>query len=378
MRVDMRLLRHLRAYSGVVLNDALYFYAAYGGLLRMDLKNGKMEYLDFPPIFENTTAQLHHFLVRNRGEIYQINSYNGQITGLDNSVVGSLKEMNEVASVPLFAQSYGSYIYCLLNNGMLFTDIDIRSGEYNFFDLRKIIPCKIEGYSIAYGGLHGEKIYAFPWVGRTMVIYEIRQAELKQYSFPRSIGICKHVATRDDKIYVLNNNNQIYYWEPQNEHVNKIWDEAYVSTKESRKDSCGRIHLCGSKLIILPSQNGTDIKILDVISGDTNTYRDYPPDFQYIMGDPYKFVRYVETESEIIYPMRSANYILKIDRYTGELRWVKPRPPMVEDILAHFQPNKANIYEEIFPLKLYHTLVKGSAVRYLHTGIGEKIWDFLK
>ena len=67
----MRLLRHLRAYAGDTLNDVLYFYSAYGGLLRMDLKDGQMEYLNSPSIFSESTDSLCFFLVRNCDKIYQ-------------------------------------------------------------------------------------------------------------------------------------------------------------------------------------------------------------------------------------------------------------------------------------------------------------------
>lgn len=378
MRDDMRLLRHLRAYAGDALNDVFYFYSAYGGLLRMDLKDGQMEYLNSPSIFSESTDSLCFFLVRNCDKIYQMNSHSGEIVGFDHNVHCSLKEMGEVDSAPLFVQSFGPYIYCLLNNGMLFTDIDVGTGEYTFVDWRKIFSKKSETYPISYGGLHGDKIFAFSWDRRDVVIYEMKQAEQKRYHFPEDIGMCKHIAPKDNGIFVLNENNQIYYWEPQNGHANKIWDEVHFSTEEIKKDSCGRIHLCGNKLVILPSRNGEDIRILDVASGVTDTYRDYPDDFQYMMGDPYKFVRYVETETEIIYPMRSANYVLKIDRRTGKLYWVRPRLPKEEDILAHFRPNKSNVYEEMFPLKSYPMLVKGNGMHCLRMETGEKIWNFLK
>ncbi len=93
------------------------------------------------------------------------------------------------------------------------------------------------------------------------------------------------------------------------------------------EDNCevSRFYLTNdeSKAVILPGL-GKDIFIMDIISGGSKKFSDYPDDFGFREGGMRaKYLGGTESVSHVYYGNRLANYTIRIDKTTGEISWSK-------------------------------------------------------
>ena len=93
----------------------------------------------------------------------------------------------------------------------------------------------------------------------------------------------------------------------------------------------------GNSLIVFPAMD-EDINIVDLASKEIKVYQGYPSDFEYQAagwGWTYgwsQYFGYCEDEDYYYFAMRSANYVLKVNKENGEFIWIKPNIPSREEM----------------------------------------------
>lgn len=132
----------------------------------------------------------------------------------------------------------------------------------------------------------------------------------------------------DENIYFLNWFGSIYKWDLKQKQIEII---ETLKTEPDETKSVSKIIYAGNKLIVFPSL-GEDINILDVSTYERKIYQGYPSDFMYQEKKWSKFYGYCEDDQYFYFAMRSANYVLKVDKQSGEFIWLKPNIPTSETI----------------------------------------------
>lgn len=170
----------------------------------------------------------------------------------------------------------------------------------------------------------GKKVIgAFDLVCQTIEIYELKE-KVENPVDAVAIG---------ENIYFLNQFGIIYKWD-----INKKQIEVFktLKIKQDKKVSVSKMIHAGNSLIVFPAMD-EDINIVDLSTKEIKIYQGYPSGFEYQAAEwgwTYgwaQYFGYCEDASYYYFAMRSANYVLKVNKEDGEFSWIKPKLPMLEE-----------------------------------------------
>lgn len=187
----------------------------------------------------------------------------------------------------------------------------------------------------------GDRVWLLPCEAEVIGCYDLASGEMRIYELKRKIVDCVDMVFADENIYILSRWGIIYICNPHELKVDemKILETEYIG----RKSMYGKMIYAGNKLIILPALTD-DIKIIDVLTDNVETYHDYPGDFLYYnmeyMADWSKYAGLCEDDNYYYCAMRMENYLLKISKCDGTLSWVKPNVPSKEVWMKILTPLK--------------------------------------
>lgn len=173
--------------------------------------------------------------------------------------------------------------------------------------------------------------------------YDLLKRSKQKYELHRVLHDCVHAVFQDGCIYILNRFGKIYIW---NINERKLSEITVSETEHDEELSMSRIIAAGNKLILLPGKNST-IKILDLIAEKVEIYHDYPENF-YDQTVWLRFYGYCEDEKYYYFAMCASNYLLKIEKRSGELIWIKPEYSKRKEIRFHYERNKGILGESSF------------------------------
>lgn len=361
--------KYLQAYSCAVRNSKMYFYTKGHELIQIDLETYDTRFVNEDFTEKNNNIVHSVFCVSDR--LYYINRTGEMLVeAKTGKSFPLLQEKNEKVYV-FFAVQDAEYIYILYSNGMLFSKIDVNNERFEVANLdRDLHIAGTDAASVDYVGLHNDKIFVFQKSENQMLCYDLKGCSSEVILLPDILGKCMHIAVEKDRIIVLNQESKIYSWNTRGGDIRLLYS---FDAKEPVLRSYNRMHIFKDKVILLPGLMGNDILILDKDYHSREIYAEYPKGFAYNMGDSYKYVRYAETESEILYPMRSANYILIISKETGDMRWIQPDIKSVQKMMAEYQRTCAPVIFMPEDMISFKAESMKNAIKDRNT-IGKQIW----
>lgn len=172
----------------------------------------------------------------------------------------------------------------------------------------------------------GNIVWILPEGKRVIGAFDLACQSMKIYKFKENIERIVDAICIDENIFFLNLFGIIYKWNTNKKQIEII---ETLKTKKIEKDFVIKIIYAGNKLIVFPLY-AADIKILDLSTDEMKIYRGYPSDFMYQKLEWSQYFHYCEDEFYYYFAMRSANYVLKVDKQSGEFIWLKPSIPPLE------------------------------------------------
>ena len=162
----------------------------------------------------------------------------------------------------------------------------------------------------------------------------------------------------DGVFYVLTRDRTVYLWD---EKVNKI-EQIYHCSDEGQ--SFGKLEVTEHRIFLLPRMSD-QILVIDLDDYKETEQIEYPNDFQYADFDVAKYGRRVEDEDHIWYTNRCANYVLRINKQTEKVEWMKIIMPSIYEEW-YFRKNRGETFSELYEKK-------GSLERLMDVSNNEKI-----
>lgn len=285
-----------------------------------------------------------------------------------------------------FAQHGKSlYIFPIYTDGFL--KIDIESGRmqkkkklYSVINECKGDKKPREEVTYFWQGCQvGSKVWLFQRSSALVVAYDMESDTWKKYDISVNFKDCIHVMSYAGSIYILSAEGKIYRWNMTNESAKEVVDCRSYNT------ICpvySRIAVTDKGLFLLPAL-GKDIFFIDLNTKQINKYVSYPENFQYCGPEIWsKYYGYCEDDDWYYFAMRSANYILTINKRSGIEKWIKMELPSYEEYKkAYFNYNKKILFEEEWSLEDIISYTKknflGTQCR-KYVSEGEKVWDYVK
>lgn len=358
---------------------------------RIDIKSGQVEYIDDPEGYNpskwsGTDAILLHedivYLVEQNGEHilkYSLVSHSCQyIDVMCNDYI-----CTNFAGITIYAGQM--YMFPRYRDGVI--KVNLESGtvemkddlcpeiEYAFNEKEPIphtlfsCSCQVENH-----------IWIFTERDGIAIDYDIAEEQFEKYILPESVEGCVQVEYVDGLFYFLIMEGKIYTWSPEK----NIGEEICDFGKACEYPYFGIISYAGNRLWVLPLL-GNDIYIIDLLAHQYTIYSNYPADFAYFAPNNWgKYFRYYSDEKYYYYAMHAGNYILIIEKKTGQEQWIKPQVPDEEKKVTFYLKNRReqfnyeNIYYNI--MDLIGMLKRSSKMEGQDNGCagGFSIWNKLK
>ena len=139
-----------------------------------------------------------------------------------------------------------------------------------------------------------------------------------------SVGQVVYAEESEGVCFFMDLDGDIFTYDPRDDSIEKKY------SIQAQGGSMIEFFITGNKIIELPSL-GDDIFVIDRTSGVSERWDRYPGDFAYV--GPKGWSRYDgfnDIDGYRYYSMRTANYLLRVDRETGEIDFLKPSIPRPE------------------------------------------------
>lgn len=218
-------------------------------------------------------------------------------------------------------------------------------------------------------------VWIFMEKGRIVIDYDLELEEFEKHVLPKNIKSCELVEYKEKVFYILTMEGQLFSWSLDE----GIEQEIYDFGKEKKYPYFGSMVMANSKLWLLPYL-GKDIYIVDIVSGNNEIYQKYPMDFYYYAPQNWaKYLSYCCNDKYIYFAMHSGNYILSIDKNSGQERWIKPIEMEWErKRIFYLNNNTKNLsYEKVYfdIWDLVKILKQGNKRTRKYYDIGKSIWN---
>lgn len=217
-------------------------------------------------------------------------------------------------------------------------------------------------------------IWLFLCNDRLIVCYDMKLKKWEKYDMPLKMDDCIHGFKYEEKIYLLGSKGIIYCWDTK--------DYSFVIIADCRRDGSyfnefGRIIIVNEIIYLLPAL-GKEILKIYLETGEKEIYHCYPKDFQYCAPQNWgKYYGYCENEEYYFIAMRSANYILVINKKTGKTSWIKPDMPSDRERFAIYREYKKLLNENDWSkeeLIMYLYENDSSFLSSFNKTVGKHIW----
>lgn len=181
----------------------------------------------------------------------------------------------------------------------------------------------------------------------TAVAYDLVSGMYKEQILPMQMDECADVVYREDSFYLLDISGQVVRWNPQDNRTKVLVD------KQNSELPFWRVLAADKMLWLLPAL-GQEIYKIDYETDAVTRYQSYPEDFEYTGPAEWgKYYGSCEDENRYYLAMRTANYMLAIDKKTGKEQWLKFELPTEKEYIFQFVKRKMIINESSCTLQNY-------------------------
>lgn len=191
------------------------------------------------------------------------------------------------------------------------------------------------------------QVWLFRKMDNHFIEFDMKSHIWKKYELPIKIQNCVHICEYNEKLFILSSEGNIYIWDIKKHYLE--WFGNYGSGENAYDFS--RVVVTDKNIYLLPSL-GKEIISIDLKTRESEIYQDYPRDFQYCGDKAWsKYHGYCEDDNNYYFAMRSANYMLTINKSSGIVRWIKLEQPTLENyikIFNYYNNDRKNILQESY------------------------------
>jgi SAM-dependent methyltransferase len=186
-------------------------------------------------------------------------------------------------------------------------------------------------------------LWLFQKEERLVMAYDMETDYWKSYTLPQNIKCCVYVVLKNGIFYILSLEGKVYSWDVQDNSMRMI---ANCCDRLKSINSFARIVVTDKIIYLLPALSESIHKI-DIETGKTEIYDEYPSDFQYIEPEGWcKYFDYCEDKDYYYFAMRSSVYIFCVNKKNGAIRWIHPRISVEEYFNAQIKYSGMMTFEE--------------------------------
>jgi len=175
-----------------------------------------------------------------------------------------------------------------------------------------------------------DQVFFWDQENNDLVMYDLRSRTIQTKEISYSDSNCKHMIVDDCTIYLLSDSSLLA--------INLLTGNVIKDYQFDHCAECSLFFLTKDTLILLPGK-GTDIYIIDKISGAKRTLDNYPDDFCYFeeyKNGGAKYVKgYGEDDRYYYLPPRASDYFVIISKLDGQFEWIK-KPEITDNMELNY------------------------------------------
>lgn len=336
--------------SGTIQNNSLYWITEIGGhIMKMDLDKYNIEYIQIDGLSAEENLAQSCIFYQEEDTIYAFIN-NGQKLLLYNHIKHTYRLLKlglEKKNLSMFAEvaKRGDELIIVPIYSNDIVRINITTGE---IECQKVI-CeteKMEDDIAPYFAKFDEKIDDVMWLfsSRTLEVfqYNFYTGKKKDYKLPVEIGSPIDVVRYRGNFLILTQQGDIYSWNIKQNNIENI-----MGLKQERNNVFSKICIASDKLWILPF-HGKDILVYDLKNKFISKFEQYPHDFKYDAPSCMsKYTYAIQDESKYYFAMHASNYILRVNKDTGEGNWINAKWPEKEADIECLLSEEKLVFQEL-------------------------------
>lgn len=219
-------------------------------------------------------------------------------------------------------------------------------------------------------------IYLFERKKNKAVKFNLESREYAYVDVPGEIAEAIHIVECQNRFYILSQNGTVYLWNEEEGDIKEIY------TGRHDEQEFGRIVVTKSKLFLLPGL-GKRILIVNLQNHVISEQEQYPHDFdmEYCDLNWGKYFGIFKDTDYIWFANRKTNYMLRINRITENIEWIKIIPPSIEPVWWDLceKMRKIDLDEKTYGLELlFEIKQKQKAWNREGSRVGRSIWEAVK
>lgn len=242
---------------------------------------------------------------------------------------------------------YGKYLYIFprYTDGVI--RVDANYGEVvkdrRLYTSKDCINRNDDSYFCC--GCQTENImWLFQRQSNVIIAYDMENSTWKKYEIDVEINNCIHALQYGNKLYILSYEGKLYSWDMSENHVEEIAD---CSNLEQSNYTFLRLAVTDKTIFLLPS-GSEDILCINRYTKQVETYKDYPSDFCYCGPETWsRYYGYCEDDAYYYFAMRASNYVLSINKQTGDVKWIKFKLLSSEEYLKVYIKYSKSLLNEV-------------------------------
>lgn len=295
----------LESYTCIKNENEIVLFTKYGDWIRIDIETGNAKVMESISDYQSSPFMIFGI----KGEFYRLDSGDNTLYKKGSGEWIKFDGNNTSSEIISLAGQIEDKIYVLYANGDLYYNIDVEKKTYDhavLFSGDQVRPiAENDGYIYMQEG------------NKVLISYNILLSTEKKYTLEDYVGIIQHICVMNNKdLLILNNKNQIFRFncDALCEKICELGNEDVMHW--------GRIHCINNEIVILPWRDSKQIYTYNPETEILET-EDIPSYVNFWEGGLFKFVRYYEDKSDIVYPCRAANCLLIISKRDRKLTWLK-------------------------------------------------------
>lgn len=220
---------------------------------------------------------------------------------------------------------WANYAYAYYSKGTLivFSRKDYRFILIDIYQkaIKEDIVLELTPNTIFFDGcMVGNRVWLFEQNTENVYWFDLVTKKSGVSSLGEKIRGINCILSEQNSILIMNETGSIYRYFVEKGKIIKLWES-------KNNHYAGKLISTDRYFFELPAA-GKDIVRINKSNYVGEIVLDYPEDFRYkTCTTEYKYTAFFESEGKIFSLMRFANYILSIDKASGDIEWIKPILP---------------------------------------------------
>lgn len=188
----------------------------------------------------------------------------------------------------------------------------------------------------------GKFVLLFSKRSQFVFVYNLESNHYEVKKVPDEVVGIVALHQAGDKLYILDTKSRLFEWDRERDSMRFMFEIAEINDE----DYFSKIVVTDINIVLLPLL-GNDIYIYDRNTKKIFIYKDYPKDFSYFGYETWgKYVEGCTVKDTVYFPMRKSKYILKIEKTTGNILWIKPIAPLKEERIQYYKEKGIKSFRE--------------------------------